>query len=62
MKDYVKFLKARDVLLDHPYNCGDGCCTWSDWYSEWVEVGEELWHGRVDFSDLEEGVDYIFTD
>lgn len=55
-----KLLRACYVNVDNGSACGDGCCWNSYWESEKFPAGEEFnddW--RSDFSDLEEGVDFV---
>jgi len=55
-----KLLRDCSVLVDKGSHCGDGCCWNSSWESEKFAAGEEFDDDWLsDFSDLEEGVDFV---
>ena len=60
---FLKDLESVEFAIDR--RCGDGCCSWTERYTESVKAGEEHevddWYGVTEsaLESLEVGVDYI---
>ena len=64
----VRFLKNTNAPVRTTEECGDGCCSWDSWDTDFIAKGEQsdavmerqycYEDGTVDVSDLKFGEDY----
>ena len=52
----VRFLK--DCSAPAIQQCGDGCCSWPEWYNEDFVKGDEMGQDDVEVGHLKEGEDF----
>lgn len=56
----IVFLKPTTLLYSSVVTCGDGCCSWNEWYTDTFLEGETIDSDRVVIEDLTEGVDFKY--
>jgi len=55
---YIRILRDCSAPLPYRRECGDGCCSWTEWENTVLFKGEEYESGDVDVSGLDGGDDY----
>lgn len=54
----IKILHSGHYYLRKIKQCGDGCCSWSEWENEFCNAGEEYESDEINLDNLILGLDY----